>query len=415
MLKMGNRVIISRFDQLTIEKPRDSMQTVAENILNPQRYHLSEEAKKRLRWMYIIHYKCGGNIAKAARQIGKSRTWLSLIHSKWEFGGRNPKSLEPESKAPHDTGNRKRIAKEKEDKIIELRNAYHWGKDKLAVVMDRDHKMKIGATTVNRYLIKNDLVDAKLSYKNKMAHKNKVEQTQKMRPPSAIKDCKPGALIEKDMKFIRKKGCFINMEKLKARENFYLQHTVIDSFTRIRMLGLSVDSKSKTAVAVQEKNIRRFPFPIACMNTDNGAENAGDFNDYLKEKGIVHFFSRSATPTDNPRVERSHLTDDKEFYNWGNVHDTFEEQEIANLEWERVYNYVRPHQALGNLTPMEFYELYKKDATAAYAIVEKYQKYLKKQRARLSVARKMKKKEAIEELMAQIDRKLANNLKSPKC
>lgn len=400
---------ISRFTQLIIEEPRDSMQTIAENILNPLRHHLSDEAKKRLKWMYIIHYQCNGNISKAARQIGISRTWLSLIHSAWELKKRNPKFLEPESKAPLDTSSRKRIAKEKEDKIIELRNEYHWGKDKLAVVMWRDHKLKVGATTVNRYLAKNDLIDIKLSHKNKMAHKNKVAQTQKTRPPSQIKDYKPGALIEKDMKFITKKGCFINVAKPKAKENFYLQHTTIDSFTRIRILGFSRDSESATAVAVQEKNIARFPFPIACMNTDNGSENEGEFNQHLKSNGIVHFYSRSATPTDNPRVERSHLTDDKEFYNWGNIYDTFEEQETEGLKWEHTYNYVRPHQALGNLAPMEFHALYKKNPEAAYAIVDKYQQYLKKQSRRLSVARKMKRKDQIEQLMAQIDRKLANN------
>ena len=57
MPKMEKYSIISRFTQLIIEDPRDSMQIIAENILNPQRYHLSAEAKKRLRWMYIIHYK----------------------------------------------------------------------------------------------------------------------------------------------------------------------------------------------------------------------------------------------------------------------------------------------------------------------------------------------------------------------
>jgi len=105
------------------------------------------------------------------------------------------------------------------------------------------------------------------------------------------------------------------MEKRKAKENFYLQHTTIDSFTRVRVLGLSENSEAATAVAVQKKNISRFPFPIACMNTDNGSENEGQFNQYLKDNDIVHFFSRSATPTDNPRVERSYLSDDKEFYN----------------------------------------------------------------------------------------------------
>jgi len=30
-----------------------SMQTRAEKLLNPYNYHLSSEAKKRLRWLYI--------------------------------------------------------------------------------------------------------------------------------------------------------------------------------------------------------------------------------------------------------------------------------------------------------------------------------------------------------------------------
>ena len=76
------------------------------------------------------------------------------------------------------------------------------------------------------------------------------------------------------------------MEKRKAKENFYLQHTTIDSFTRVRVLGLSENSEAATAVAVQKKNISRFPFPIACMNTDNGSENKGEFNQYLKDNDI---------------------------------------------------------------------------------------------------------------------------------
>gem|GEM_PF-3971899 len=109
------------------------MQTQAENKLNRLRYYLSPEAKKRLKWIYVIEYKCDNNISLAANKIGVSRTWLSQINSKWKNSHRDPRSLEPESRVPRNTDNRKRIDGKVENKIIELRKKYHpWGKDKLS-------------------------------------------------------------------------------------------------------------------------------------------------------------------------------------------------------------------------------------------------------------------------------------------
>ncbi len=390
-------------------KSFDIMQNKAEKALNLDNCQLTAEAKKRLKWMYIVSFGCGGNIALAARKIGISRTWLSIVHSKWKKADRDPQSLEPDSKAPKNTDKRKRINLKIESKIIETRNKYHWGKDKLETILKRDYGIAVGATTINRYLNKHELIDIKISQRVKAAHKNKIERKQKCRPPTAIKDYKPGALVEKDMKFIVKLGAFRHTEKYKAKDNFWNQHTIIDTFTRIRAIGLAADGESKTAVAVQEECEKRLPFKIACANTDNGSENEGEYDEYLDKNKTVHFYSRSGTPTDNPRVERSHLTDEMEFYRHGNICDTFAEQKKRLADWEYRYNYVRPHQALGNLTPMEFYELWKTSPNEAYKISEKWKRFLKKQNTRLANSRKMKNREKIAELMEQIDKKLANN------
>lgn len=407
--KSKNSANIDRFNQL-ISKSIDIMQSKANKKLNPLKHPLSDEAKKRLKWIYIIHFECNKNVSRAARRIGISRTWLSQINSKWLKADKDPCSLEPVSKTPLNTDKRKKIDKKIEDKIIWARKEYHWGKDKLETVLKRDHGMKVGASTINRYLDKHGLLDVKISKRIKSAHKNKIiEQKQKCRPPKEIKDYKPGALVEKDMKFIVKGGKFINPVKCKAKENFWYQHTVLDSFTRIRTIGLARDSESKTAVAVQEKCEKRFPFPIACTNTDNGSENEKDFDSYLERNKIVHFYSRSGTPTDNPRVERSHLTDEVEFYRHGGIYKTFEKQESKTMDHEYRYNYVRPHQALGNLTPMAFYGLWKVNPEKAYRIAEKWQNYLKKQSKRLANSRKMKNRKKIAKLMDQIDKRLNNS------
>lgn len=410
---MLNHSNICRFGHLSQNNSTDIMQTQAEVKLNRLRYYLSPEAKKRLKWMYVVRYECDNNLAQAAKRIGISRTWLSQVHGHWKNSREDPRSLEPESRAPHDTSSRKRIDKKVENKIIEIRKKYQpWGKEKLLVILKRDYQLKAGASTVNRYLHKHNLIDPKLSEKNKLAwrrKKEKIELKFKMRPPSIIKDYKPGALMEKDMKLVLKMGIFINKDKHRAKENFWYQHTLIDSFTRLRAIGLAEDSNSRTAVAVQERSARRLPFAIAAINNDNGGENGKDFSLYLEKEKVAQFFSRAGTPTDNPRVERSHLTDELEFYAQGNLRKSFNDQTKAIAGWEHTYNFIRPHQALGYLTPMEFYELWQSDPEKAYRIKNKYSAYLKKQSRRLAKSRQMKNKEQIEKLMQFIDKKLSKS------
>jgi hypothetical protein len=388
------------------------MTNLAEKKLNPMYYYLSTEAKKRLHWLYIFYYEQNGNVTKTSNKIGISRQWLSLLKNHFEKKGKDPRVLEPKLKAPHSTKSRKRISKEIENKILKVRKDSKnvWGKVKIAVVLLRDYKIKIDPNTVNSYLHKHKLIDPKISLKNSRAWQAKIarenpesELVVRFRPPKAIKDLAPGALVEKDMKYVEKQT---RMDSSKGADNFYSQHTEIDSFTRIRSLELARNGTALGSAEAHKKSKEKFDFVIACENTDNGYENQKEFRDVLKKDKVFHFNSNKGTPTDNPRVERSHLTDEIEFYQKGGFKKTFEEQATAIKEWEYFYNWKRPHQALGYLTPMAFHELWKKNKEEAYKIVATYQKYLKKQSMRLASARRIKKKEQVEKLMEFIDVKL---------
>lgn len=390
------------------------MQTKANKLLNPFGYHLSSEANKRLRWMCLLYYEHDRNVTKVAHKIGVSRQWLSRIKSAFEDHGKDPRSLEPLSKAPHRTKNRNRISEETEKVIIAVRDQYrYWGKEKISRIVKRDYGLVAHPSTVNRYLHKHKRINPKLSKKNTIAWQKKKQRDKgeptlsiKHRPPPTLKDYAPGALVEKDMKFVLKQGQFSNTMKHKAKENFYYQHTETDSFTRIRTLELVKTADSAAATEAHTQTSQRFPFPIAAMNTDNGGENEKDFSRHLHDTAIFHFYSGVGTPTDNPRVERSHLTDDQEFYHQGNIEKTFDAQREALRKWEHTYNYIRPHQALGYLTPIEFYRVWKQNPHEACRIKNQYQQYLTRQKKRLATARRIKKKEQIEALMTFIDAKL---------
>ncbi len=388
------------------------MHITADQLLNPRRHHLSPEAQKRLRWLYILYYGQRGNVTKAANKIGISRPWLSAIKAIFERSRRDPRSLEPKSRAPLNTTHRKRIPKDTENKILAVRDEYGWGKDKLAAFLRTEYGILINPNTVNNYLRKHNKISPKISLKNSTAWEGKKQRESglvlkvKFRPPAAIKDYAPGALIEKDMKYVATAG---HKDGYKTRDSFRYQHTIIDSFTRIRALEITEDFESKTTAGAYREALTRLPFSPACVNTDNGSENNGAFTDTLQKDDTFHFYSNAGTPTDNPRVERSHLTDALEFYGRGNGYGDFEEQKESLKKWEFVYNFKRPHQALGYLTPMRFYELWKENPKKAYKITSRWQEYLKKQSRRLAASRRIKRKDQIENLMKFIDAKLNNN------
>lgn len=404
--------LIKRLYKLPLVRSRadiiDLMHTKYEQVLNPKRHKLSPEALKKLKWIYQLEHNHNGNLTACGKRLHITREWLTKVYGRFKNHDRDPRALENKSRAPLNTSNRHRTSQDTADKIIALRlNRKYcaWGKEKLSQLMWNEHKITVSSNTVNRCLAKAKLLNVRISQKNKLAFKNKIlKQRIKQRPPKVVKDYKPGALVEKDMKFIIKQGKFINAEKFKAKENFFFQHTMIDDFTRLRVLDAVPASDSLTAKKSFCRSKSRLPFPIVCLNSDSGGENGKDFADYLTQKNIIHFFSRAGTPTDNPRVERSHLTDEIEFYGQGNrQHKDLRSLRVALKEHEHTYNYVRPHQALGYLTPIQFYQLWKKDHVAAYAIKDKWQKYLKRQSKRQHTARRMKKKEQIEALMLHID------------
>jgi len=396
------------------------METKAQQKLNPCRYYLSKVAKQRLRWLYVVYCETNNNITQAANKIGISREWLSKIKSKFEDNHRDPRSLEPESRAPFNTSKRRRISKETEEKILEVRE-YGWGKNKIARVLKRDYGLKVSPPTVNRYLHKHQKINPKISAKakNDWLKKKEREKNKEMdlkveyRPPRQIKDYLPGALVEKDMKLVPKSNDFCQEQGVggyKIKNYFRFQHSFLDSFTRIKVMELTEEPSSIEASRSYQKSKKRLPFKIATANTDSGHENGKDFSEELNKDDVVHFYSRTSTPTDNPRVERSHLTDEKEFYQRQNICSGFKEQKQALKKWEHTYNFIRPHQALGYLTPMEFFHLWKKNPEKAFQITEKWQNYLRRERMRLANSRRLKRKEQIEKLMQFIEAKLTKKV-----
>ena len=75
------------------------------------------------------------------------------------------------------------------------------------------------------------------------------------------------------------------------------------------------------------------------------------FEECLKEKGILHSFSRKGTPYDNACIESFHSILKKEEFNQKEYND-FKSAKRALFEYmESWYNRKRTHSAINYLTP----------------------------------------------------------------
>ncbi len=94
---------------------------------------------------------------------------------------------------------------------------------------------------------------------------------------------------------------------------------------------------------------------VDVIQTDNGSEFGGAFHWHLLDQGIGHVYIKPRTPRLNGKVERSHRIDAEEFYRLldGVIIDDAQVFNDRLAEWERFYNYDRPHGALGGQTPYE--------------------------------------------------------------
>jgi transposase InsO family protein len=155
----------------------------------------------------------------------------------------------------------------------------------------------------------------------------------------------PGERVQVDVKYVPQ-ACLVGGL---TRKKVY-QYTAMDECTRWRYTAAFDELSTYNSVIFAKQLMKRFPFEIGCIQTDNGSEftsrlqgamHPSAFELYLAEQGIRHKLIAVATPRHNGKVERSHRTDDERFYQ-GN--------RFYNMRYLREQ--LERHRRLRNNTPM---------------------------------------------------------------
>ena len=225
-------------------------------------------------------------------------------------------------------------------RIRDLREQYpRWGREKLRILLEREG-LFVSAKTIDRTLARlrarGELREPKVVRK---AHQLRLRTLSRMRRPSALVVDRPGYL-QIDTQELHKGGPFT--------------YAAIDHLTRKRVVVAARRNTAAEGARFLERAVGAFPFPIWAVQTDGGSEYMAEFAQTAAALGITQYVNRPNYPQGQGRVERSFLTDDLEFHQVEDLPSSVAELQVRLAAWNHVYEEIRPHAALGYLTPNAF-------------------------------------------------------------
>jgi transposase InsO family protein len=282
-------------------------------------------------------------IAAIARKYRTSRTtvyrWLKRYAASGNAALLN-KSCRPLS--PHPRALPERTAQA----IIRLRKRTHYGPRRLKFYL-----AKKGIHTSEHAIYKT------LS-RNGLTHRYRRKKRRNLRTYLVPY---PGHTVQMDTKYLDTRPGFPHR---------LYQYTATDCFTRLRVIRIYDELSAQNSVTFLQEVLRKLPFRVKTVRTDNGVEFTygpckvdHPFSRACARINVRHRLNRPAHPESNGRVERSHRTDDEEFYNLNPVRNPYA-WKYRISSWEKFYNLHRPHQSLANLSPYQYWLKYHKEQEA---------------------------------------------------
>jgi transposase InsO family protein len=270
-----------------------------------------------------------GNDAKACREWAVPRS--TFYRWKQAYAERGGAGLV--RKRPIARSHPRQLKPEVIDKILHLRQRYHFGPQRIAWYLDRYHGVTTSCSSVYRTLVRHGLSRLPRNVGRRAIHTRRYAKQV------------PGHHVQVDVKFLT----FKTTKGSKVRR---FQYTAIDDATRIRALKIYTRHTQKNAIDFIDHVIEKFPFRIHTVRTDRGHEFQALFHWHVEDKGIRHVYIKPRSPQLNGKVERSHRSDGEEFYQLLTYTDDVDLNKKLE-EWEKFYNYDRPHGAFNGKTPYE--------------------------------------------------------------
>lgn len=292
-----------------------------------------------------------GNVAETARLLHTTRRTIYKALGKDKTG-----DLDDLSTAPKSVPNR--TAPDIEDKVIEIKKKTRYGPIRIA-----DELLEQHAITLSTHTIRNILRRHKKSLKLKQHKPHK-------KGPRQFVDwyrAKPFEVVQIDLKHIidQKALSMDQIDHIRMRDLPLYQWGALDVNSRFKLIAYSKEktwTNGLTWFLWVTSWIRSHGVTADIVYTvDHGEEFGGkswlkivELRKLLSGFGVRLIQNRIKHPEENSHLERSHRTDDDEFY-IPRVHTIQDKQAFYKeaLNYIYYYNNVRKHSGIGRITPFQ--------------------------------------------------------------
>jgi len=294
----------------------------------------------------------GGNISDASRVFGINRPVVYDIMRKQKQG-----DLSDRSKAPHHCP--RRTPPDVEDKVVQTKNKTRLGPIRLSIYLSKYEALSVPAATIRHILRRNKsrLVRGPGTYRRRKQNREFVDWY----------SAKPFEIVQMDLKHIRD-------QKALSREQMI--HLDVYDIPNYQWSAMDVASRFKLIAYSREKSwtnglcwylwviswLRKHGVKTKILFTvDNGEEFGGkswfkvaELRKLISALGCRLTQNHKGHCEENAHLERSHRTDDEEFYIPRTMAFTSETALLDEaLGYIYYYNNVREHSSLAYQTPFD--------------------------------------------------------------
>ena len=294
-----------------------------------------------------------GNISDAARVFGINRPVIYDILRKQEQG-----DLTDRSKAPHRRP--RRTPPDVEQKVLQAKNKTRLGPLRLSVYLSKYEALSVPPGTIRHILRRNksQLVRGPGSYRCRKENREFVDWY----------SAKPFEIVQMDVKHIRDQKALSReqMIHLDVYDIPNYQWSAMDVTSRFKLIGYSREKSWTNGLCWYLWVIswlRRHGVRTQILFTvDNGEEFGGKSWFKVAElRKLISGFGCRLTQNhkghceENAHLERSHRTDDEEFYIPRTMAITSDTALLDEaLGYIYYYNNIREHSSLANQTPFDY-------------------------------------------------------------
>lgn len=320
------------------------MHTGLEKLLSEAKFIRDDKMRKKIN--LFLEADRLQNKSLACSKFGVSRNFYYYWLQKLKVNHWSLEALQEESRRPKVSP--RKSPSWKEDFVLKVRDSakHSLGPDMIKARIQKEYRLLIHRSTIAKILKRNNRVKLK-TQKTRKAH------------PKRFNMPNPGDCIQMDIKYIPYRiGAY----------QYYL-FNAIDDCTRWRF-GCIYENKGvwETEDFVR-KLLKACPFKVKKIQTDNGAEFTNKFlsearcigkapkehilDTLCQNEAILHKLIPVGECELNGKVERSHWTDDVEFFNTRTPFKSLSSLQKAHQRWINFYNTKRMHSSLDYMTPME--------------------------------------------------------------